>query len=976
MSSSRNDAGSNGAFKPNARRKPDQKGAVYENTGYPSDTVNYQPPQLDDEPEIRDLGAELDRKFRRNLRIAAILMILISVFVLIAMISYSPRDEVYTEISVNDVSSLFHGDHAVKAKMESVRNYLGITGAILSNWIYNKTIGYFAIIIPFLLIWGGVLLFRKYNIEYDNLRKAFYLLIAAVFGASLMGSLGMTDSYATLPKEWSGTVGRFLPVIASAFIGKAGSFIISLLAFMACILTGFRMDPRRIVPLSQEIARKTVSAYNHVKNSKIAGIFSKNKIETNIADTQPENNNNFENDLEEPARIIRRNLAYQYPMNYTPSSALEDMENDEQAVMGGRAANESRQAASDSYNPSDDSYEPVIDKQQDNNTETIKPSPVLPNLIINKPSNLPVIEKIIVEEKRYVDYHDETEINKDQQPEAKIHEEVLPDKEVINTALPARQVSEPVIEATSIPVRIEPVINNRIEEPVYVKPLPQPVNPLSSSIHDEEINYTPPHLGLLNVGEEEKYIDDAELRMNAQILQEKLETFKISIENLAATPGPVVTQYEFVPAAGIKISRIESLADDIAMALKAKGIRIIAPIPGKGTVGVEIPNTHPSTVHFSSIIKSPKFHTGGHKLPIALGKTINGELFVTDLAKMPHLLIAGATGSGKSVGINTVIASLLYKMHPSNLKFVIVDPKKVELRQYRILEKHFLAVSPDLNDTIITDPQDAIVVLKSVCAEMDLRYDILAKVGQRNITEYNQKIAEGKFKDDPDIVHKKMPYIVVIIDELADLMLTAQKEVETPIIRIAQLARAVGIHCIVATQRPSVDVITGIIKANFPARMAYLVASKVDSRTILDSSGADQLLGNGDMLFLAGGTPKPIRIQNAFISTDEVEAMCEFIGNQKGYSQPYYLPSLNESGKNCSTISKEDRDPLFEEAARIVIQHQQASVSLIQRRLKVGYARAGRIVDELDSAGVIGPFDGSKPRQVYMSDEDELEEIL
>jgi S-DNA-T family DNA segregation ATPase FtsK/SpoIIIE len=343
---------------------------------------------------------------------------------------------------------------------------------------------------------------------------------------------------------------------------------------------------------------------------------------------------------------------------------------------------------------------------------------------------------------------------------------------------------------------------------------------------------------------------------------------------------------------------------------------------------------------------------------------------------MPHLLIAGSTGSGKSVGINTIIASLLFKMHPKNLKFVIIDPKKVELQQYSRLENHFIAASPDIDDIIITNPKDAVIILKSLVAEMELRYDILASVGQRNIFDYNRKVREGKMQDN-DIAHRPMPYIVVIIDELADLMLSASKEVEEPITRLAQMARAVGIHIVLATQRPSVDIITGIIKANFPARIAYLVAQKVDSRTILDISGAEQLLGNGDMLFLPNGSPKPIRIQNSFITTEEIEALCDFIGKQKGYSQPYMLPSLNEKkGSNGNGSDYSDRDPLFEEAARLVIRHQQGSVSLIQRRLKVGYARAGRIVDELERAGILGPHDGSKARQVLMTTEDELDYVI
>jgi S-DNA-T family DNA segregation ATPase FtsK/SpoIIIE len=504
----------------------------------------------------------------------------------------------------------------------------------------------------------------------------------------------------------------------------------------------------------------------------------------------------------------------------------------------------------------------------------------------------------------------------------------------------------------------------------------QPTTCLSTLIHDEEILYIPPTRDLLQSFDDSADVNEEELAENARILQDKLMTFKIEIDNLSITPGPVVTQYEFIPAPGIKVSRIESLSDDIAMALKAKGIRIIAPIPGKGTVGIEIPNKKPSMVSFESIIRSSKFHQSDHKLPLALGKTIGGEVLVADLTKMPHLLIAGSTGSGKSVGINTIIASLIYKKHPSELKFVIIDPKKVELNQYGRLANHFIASSPDIEDLIITAPEDAVIVLKSVCAEMDKRYDILAGVGQRNILDYNRKVKSGAYKEDKSFAHRPMPYIVVIIDELADLMLTASKEVESPIIRIAQLARAVGIHLVVATQRPSVDVITGIIKANFPARLAYLVASKIDSRTILDQSGAEQLLGNGDMLFLPGGSPKPIRIQNSFISTDEVEALCEHIADQEGYSMPYMLPSLLDKNQAKNGISRDDRDPLFEDAARMLIGLQQASVSIIQRRLKVGYARAGKIIDELEDAGVVGAYAGSKAREVIMDSESELEAIL
>lgn len=495
------------------------------------------------------------------------------------------------------------------------------------------------------------------------------------------------------------------------------------------------------------------------------------------------------------------------------------------------------------------------------------------------------------------------------------------------------------------------------------------------TLYDEEISYKPPPLSLLVEGSDEISVNDDELKSNAKILQDKLETFRIKIENLTVQPGPVVTQYEFVPASGIKVSQIDALADDIALALKAPAVRIQAPVPGKGTVGIEIPNLKPSLVRFSSIIRSPKYHNPDIKLPIALGKTAIGEVYCADLTKMPHLLIAGATGKGKSVGINTLIASLIFRMHPRDLKFVIIDPKRVEMSLYRELRNHFLAVSPDIDETIITEPANAVVVLKNVVEEMQIRYNVLANAGQRNIADYNRKVKEGKIKDKDGFQHRPMPYIVVIIDELADLMMTAGKDVEEPIVRLAQLARAVGIHCVVATQRPSVDVVTGLIKANFPARIAYQVSARVDSRTILDTSGAEHLIGNGDMLFSPGNTPKPLRMQNAFISTEEVEAVCEHIGKQKGYRTPYVLPSILQK-KNGGVADAGDRDALFEDAARIFIHLQQASVSTLQRRLKIGYSRAARIVDELESAGIVGPPDGSKGRAVLLQSESELEAYL
>lgn len=494
---------------------------------------------------------------------------------------------------------------------------------------------------------------------------------------------------------------------------------------------------------------------------------------------------------------------------------------------------------------------------------------------------------------------------------------------------------------------------------------------------EEKIEYKMPGLDLLDPIPEENYkVAEEELTRNAELLKAKLKLFDIEIKDISVTPGPVVTLYEIVPAPGVKISRIVGLENDIALALAAKGIRIIAPIPGKSAIGVEIPNAQASMVNAKSVLA--KIQETKAELPIALGKTISGDVYVADLSKMPHLLIAGSTGSGKSVGINMIITSLLYTKHPSEVKFCLVDPKKIELSFYNKLRRHYLASSPDLNEEIITEPQNAVLMLKAVEYEMEKRYDKLSKAAVRNIVDYNIKVSnpDTKPKDTEVMKHYPMPYIVVIVDELADLMITAGREVEEPITRLAQLARAVGIHLVLATQRPSVNVITGVIKANFSARIAYQVATKIDSRTILDMNGAEQLLGRGDMLFLPTGSPKPIRIQNAFISTDEVERITSYIYSQPSFSKPYQLPSLYEKKKSSVSGFADDLDERFEEAARIIVRYQQGSVSFLQRKLQLGYSRAARIMDQLEEAGIVGPNDGSKARTILVENEEQLETIL
>lgn len=468
-------------------------------------------------------------------------------------------------------------------------------------------------------------------------------------------------------------------------------------------------------------------------------------------------------------------------------------------------------------------------------------------------------------------------------------------------------------------------------------------------------------------------INQEELEANKNRIVETLKNYKIDIAQIKATVGPTVTLYEIVPEAGVRISKIKSLEDDIALSLSALGIRIIAPIPGKGTIGIEVPNQNPSMVPMKAAISAAKFQNAEMELPVALGKTISNETFVVDLAKMPHLLMAGATGQGKSVGLNAVLTSLLYKKHPAEVKFVLVDPKKVELTLFNKIERHYLAKLPDTDEAIITDNTKVINTLNSLCIEMDNRYELLKNASVRNIKEYNEKFKKRKLN--PENGHRFLPYIVLVVDEFADLIMTAGKEVETPIARLAQLARAIGIHLIIATQRPSVNVITGIIKANFPARIAFRVTSKIDSRTILDSQGADQLIGRGDMLYTQGNDLT--RVQCAFVDTPEVERICEFIGSQKAYSNAYLLPEYvgEESGTSLD-IDISERDSMFREAAEVVVTAQQGSTSLIQRKLKLGYNRAGRLMDQLEAAGIVGAFEGSKARAVLIPDLVALEHFL
>jgi S-DNA-T family DNA segregation ATPase FtsK/SpoIIIE len=558
-------------------------------------------------------------------------------------------------------------------------------------------------------------------------------------------------------------------------------------------------------------------------------------------------------------------------------------------------------------------------------------------------------------------------------------------KEPAPVVLVKPPVVEPVKPVQELKLEIqrpEPVKETKAE-PVFTVEEPLDTDKLAEQLVEEHGFYDPtldlsnykfPTLELLNEYDSGKAgVSQEELNQNKDRIVATLVNFKIGIQSIKATIGPTVTLYEIVPDAGIKISRIKNLEDDIALSLSALGIRIIAPIPGKGTIGIEVPNKNREMVSIRSVFATQSFAKTDKELPIVMGKTISNEVLVIDLAKMPHLLVAGATGQGKSVGLNVILASLLYKKHPSQLKFVLVDPKKVEMSLFSKIERHYLAKLPGTEEAIITDTRKVVHTLNSLCIEMENRYEILKDAGARNLKEYNAKFVSRKLN--PKEGHRFLPYIVLVIDELADLMMTAGKEVETPIARLAQLARAIGIHLVVATQRPSVNVITGVIKANFPARLSFRVTSKVDSRTILDSGGADQLVGQGDMLLSSGSDV--IRLQCPFVDTPEIEKVCEFIGAQRGYDSAYMLPEYEGDDEGgASDVDLSDRDALFEEAARLIVMHQQGSTSLIQRKLKLGYNRAGRLIDQLEAAGIVGPFEGSKAREVLIKDELSLEQLL
>ncbi|MDH7603489.1 MAG: DNA translocase FtsK [Melioribacter sp.] len=788
---------------------------------------------------------------KKKKKISGILLIVLSLFIFLSILSYSRYDDAFFSYRFTDLFNIFFANPKLKEKAAHTHNWLGIFGAYVSNFFIHSTLGYFSLIFPVILfVWGYTILKggdSKLAVYFTNFFLVIGILLSTFFGVLRNAKeFGLLKDY----YELSGNVGDYFGAALSNLMGGLGSLILLSAGMIITLIIAFDVQFGSILNFMKKFYKEEITK----------------------EETESEEELSIDN-------IIK--------IKNQQTDRLEESDEDEEDKKPKKTETKIRIIKKDELEKIPEEEKPLKIKKQD----------------IRK------TEKIDTEEEFPV-------VDKEKEAE-------LPDQ------------------------------------------------------WNEEIDYTPPSLDLLiTPDDEEVKIHENELKRNAELLKEKLALFDIEIEDITVTPGPVVTLYEIVPAPGVKISRIVSLEHDIALALAARGIRIIAPIPGKSAIGVEIPNAESSLVRAKSVIS--KLKDSKAELPLALGKTISGEVYITDLAKMPHLLIAGSTGSGKSVGINMIIHSLIYSKHPSDVKFVIFDPKKIELSFYKKLSRHFLAVSPDLEEEIITTPSNALLALKAVEYEMEKRYDKLAKAGVRNIVDYNKKVMNPRTRphDTDEIKHHKLPYIIVIIDELADLMMTSGKEVEEPIARLAQLARAVGIHLILATQRPSVNVITGVIKANFSARIAYQVATKIDSRTILDMNGAEQLLGSGDMLFLPAGMPKPIRIQNAFITTEEIERVTNFIYQQKGYSKRYFLPSLYEKKKAELSNFLSDLDPMFEEAARIVVRHQQGSVSLLQRKLKLGYSRAARIVDQLEQVGIVGPAEGSKAREVIVENEEQLETIL
>ncbi|NIG57655.1 DNA translocase FtsK [Chitinophaga sp. Cy-1792] len=866
----------------------------------------------DKEPEIKVKELVKDE---RTHKVLGVFFLLLSLYCFIAFTSYLfSWEEDFDKVNRYSARELFFGD--VK-----VDNLLGRLGAFVSHGFFYNGFGIASYLFCYFFFIVGVnfIVGRRVFRIWRNVK---YILFGLLF-------IAMSTSFLSFGSEfpWGGAVGDALNHWATGFVGKTGTALFLLVTGLAWLIWKFNFDfkwPER-KPKPPKPAPVPAAAPAAPVASPVTSPVAEKPVE-------------------------------KQPVSNAPSSKANGLR-EEGGVM-----------VIPPHEEEEEELPPMHLVEKEDVTVIPAHAPVHIPLTVNTPMPEPEEDDVLYQDEEDAAaagpmlYIDDT---------LEVPQEIpLSPASTAPTSSPAKKNNQ-----QEVAFEIKPTYNDEEDEVEDQAPVRNnvSVDPFDPAL--DLSNYKFPGLDLLENHNADKVIvqDTGELEKNKNQIIDTLKNYDISIQKISATVGPTVTLYEIVPAAGVRISRIKNLEDDIALSLSALGIRIIAPIPGKGTIGIEVPNVKKSIVSLKNLLASEKFQNSTMDLPIAIGKKIDNENFIADLAKMPHLLMAGATGQGKSVGINTLLVSLLYKKHPSQLKFVLVDPKKVELSLYKLIEKHFLAKLPGEDDAIITDTKKVIHTLNALCIEMDLRYDLLKEAGTRNIREYNAKFTQRRLN--PQKGHRYLPFIVLVVDEFADLIMTAGKEVEMPIARLAQLARAVGIHLIIATQRPSVNIITGTIKANFPARIAFKVSSKIDSRTILDIGGAEQLIGQGDMLVSFNG--ELVRLQCAFVDTPEVESVAEFIGNQKGYPDAFLLPEyVDEKDAESREFSLSDRDPLFEEAAQVIVQTQQGSTSLLQRRMKLGYNRAGRLMDQLEAAGIVGPNMGSKAREVLVKTDSELQEIL
>ncbi|MGB3063479.1 DNA translocase FtsK 4TM domain-containing protein [Sphingobacterium thalpophilum] len=857
---------------------------------------------------------------QKTVKILGILLILLSLAFATAFVSYLftwQDDQSYIAKTNGGWATLFSSSeeiHDEAVELPVVDNKLGKFGALLANQFMYEWFGVASFLfIPVLFILGYRLLFKKSLLPLY--RTVVYSFVAIVFISVTLGFLHgfMADT----PHMLEGKFGFWTNKLLEAQVGVVGVGCILAFAYLTTLILLYNLDFKFLL-FSNRRSRLSDDSDDEEEDEAYAANQLRNKLHIEDDSIQ-----SVRESFQRPASINER---FQ--------------------------ANREKEQREDFERPAF-THHPIPDVQIDPKEKVVLAFDDSP---MERTETTPSISFTIDQPEE--DSEEHYAINVAEQPVSKPAHEPVPADE------PPLEVEVPGLVVEDIKEEKEITASDLVAQ---------------FGQYDPKLDlsgYQHPTLDLLkDYGTGKITINQNELEANKNRIVDTLRNYSIEIESIKATIGPTVTLYEIIPKPGVRISKIKNLEDDIALSLAALGIRIIAPMPGKGTIGIEVPNSSPEMVSMRSVLATEKFQKTDMDLPIALGKTISNEVYIADLAKMPHLLVAGATGQGKSVGINAILTSLLYKKHPAELKFVLVDPKKVELSLFKKVERHFLAKLPDEEEAIITDTKKVINTLNSLCIEMDQRYDLLKNAQVRNLKEYNAKFINRRLN--PEEGHRFLPYIVLIVDEFADLMMTAGKEVETPIARLAQLARAVGIHLVIATQRPSVNIITGTIKANFPARLAFRVLSKVDSRTILDTGGADQLIGRGDMLLATGSDL--IRIQCAFVDTPEVEQISDYIGAQRGYPSAFMLPEyIDENGEGSGSVDfdPKDRDQLFEEAARLIVMHQQGSTSLIQRKLKLGYNRAGRIIDQLEAAGIVGPFEGSKAREVLYPDEYSLEQYL